>query len=190
MQRHILAGLTAFIIAAAAFAAPVLAASSDSTSLSLTGFAGEVCKLSGQTQGGATENASYSNGLYTITSFIDPDTAFPRASSGTITLTQAYCNYGTKIEITSENKGLKNTGSQVAPSDFITKVDYTITATWGSLQLPVLNTATTPNGTISLDSGAANKGDIVLEIRTPNIDAPALNGQFNDVIKIKIGATI
>jgi hypothetical protein len=166
MKLHVFGIFAALALATSTLSTPAIAGSSDSTSLSLSGFAGNVCKLSGQTIGGQTDNASYANGVYAINAFIDPNTAFPKASSGTITLTQAYCNYGTTIEITSENRGLRNTGTQVAPSDFIIRVDYTVTAVWGTVNLPVLNTANAPDGKVTQDSGAANKGDIVLTIAT------------------------
>jgi hypothetical protein len=190
MKQKALGISAAVALAIIAFALPAMAGSSDSTSLTLSGTAGNVCKLSGQTVASANDNSSYANGIYSINAFIDANTAFPKASSGTITLTQAYCNYGTTIEITSDNKGLKNTGTQVAPSDFLTHVDYTVTASWGAVTLAVLDTASTPNAKITQDTGAANKGDIVLTIATPTLQVPALAGEYNDTIRIKIGASI
>jgi hypothetical protein len=190
-MRHQALGISAtFALATCALALPAIAGSSDSTSIALSGFAGNVCKLSGQTAASQNENSSFANGMYKISTFIDPNTAFPKASSGTITLPQAYCNYGTTIEISSDNKGLRNTGTQVAPSDFRTRVDYTVATTWGTVTLPTLDTASTPDGKVRQDSGAANKGDIVLTIATPNIDAPALAGDFNDTLRITIGVQI
>jgi len=190
MKQKTFGLLAVLSLGTSALAIPALAGCSDSTSLSLSGTAGNVCKLSGQTAGGQSDNSSYANGVYSINAFIDPNTAYPKASSGTISLTQAYCNYGTTIEITSEQRGLRNTGTQIAPSDFLTRVDYTVTAVWGTVTLPVLNTATTPDGKVTKDSGAANKGDIVLTIATPSLEAPALAGEFTDTIRIKIGAQI
>ena len=169
---------------------PVRAADSDQTNITITGFAQNVCKLSGQIAASDSQNSSFAGSVYTITNFIDQNTAFPLASSGTITLAQAYCNYGTNVQISSTNAGLKNTGNQIAPSDFVTKIDYVVSASWGTVTLPVLNTASTPNATVTKDSGAANKGDIVLQITTPALNSPALAGTFTDVLTIKIGAQI
>ena len=50
--------------------------------------------------------------------------------------------------------------------------------------------ANVDDGKVTKDSGAANKGDIVLTIATPSLEAPALAGEFTDTLRIKIGAQI
>ena len=169
---------------------PARPADSASTEIQMTGYAQPVCNLPGGTQTSAS-NATYSNGVLTISSLLDANTATVKAASVKITFPDVMCNYKATISIGSLNGGLKTDGITTNLSgDFLEKVPYKIEGTWGGVALPTLDTNTAGVEPVTKDAGGANRGTLELTVSTVAGNTPVIEGQMSDSIVIKIGAPV
>jgi hypothetical protein len=180
--------LLAALIGAGLMADQAQSADSSSVEIQMSGYAQPVCKLPGGTQSSAS-NATYSNGMLTISNLLDPNTANVKAASVKITFPDVMCNYKATISIASMNGGLKSDG--VTPDltgTFLNVVPYKIEGTWGGLALPVLDTASAGVTPVTKNASGANRGTLELTVSTADGNTPVVEGQMNDRIVLKVGS--
>ncbi|ADP72378.1 hypothetical protein Rvan_3182 [Rhodomicrobium vannielii ATCC 17100] len=166
------------------------ASSSASTSFQIKGVAPQVCQLPGQAApSGAASNATYSSNMVTIESLIDNTTAFVKSSSLTLKFDKAMCNYEAYLSLSSQNSGMTSTDArQATAGEFLSKVDYTVTANWGSIRELILDTS--QQRTAQLQTAGANSGTLTLTFATKDGDIPLVNGTYTDTIAVQIGAKL
>jgi hypothetical protein len=182
--------LPAALIATTLIANHAQSADSASTEIQMTGYAQPVCKLPGGQQTSAS-NATYNNGVLTISNLLDPGTATVKAASVKITFPDVMCNYKATISIASMNGGLKTDGTTPnLTGDFLETVPYKIEGTWGGLALPILDTATAGTTPVSKDAGGANRGVLELTVSTVDGNTPVVEGQMSDRIVLKVGSVL
>lgn len=163
---------------------------SGSVEIQMSGYAQPVCKLPGGTQTSAS-NATYSNGLLTISNLVNSNTATVKAASIKITFPDVMCNYKATITIGSVNGGLKTDGSTPNLSgDFLEKIPYKIEGIWGGLTLPTLDTAVDGTVPVTKDAGGANRGTLELTVSTVDGNVPVVEGQMSDRIVLKVGSAL
>ncbi|MBT3072169.1 hypothetical protein KKP04_15045 [Rhodomicrobium sp. Az07] len=166
------------------------ASSSASTSFQIKGVAPQVCQLPGQAApSGAASNATYSSNMVTIESLIDNSTAFVKSSSLTLKFDKAMCNYEAFLSLSSQNRGMTSTDAkQATAGEFLSKVDYTVTADWGSIHDLILDTS--QQSTAQLQTAGANSGTLTLTFATKNGNVPLVNGTYTDTVAVQIGAKL
>jgi hypothetical protein len=166
------------------------ASSSASTSFQIKGVAPQVCQLPGQAApSGAALNATYSSNMVTIESLIDNSTAFVKSSSLTLKFDKAMCNYEAYLSLSSQNSGMTSTDAkQATAGEFLSKVDYTVTADWGSIRDLILDTS--QQRTAQLQTSGANSGTLTLTFATKDGSVPLVNGTYTDTIAVQIGAKL
>jgi len=164
--------------------------SSAATSFQIKGVAPQVCQLPGQAApSGAATNATYSSNMVTIESLIDNTTAFVKSSSLTLKFDKAMCNYEAYLSLSSQNNGMTSTDAkQAAAGEFLSKVDYTVTANWGSIRELVLDTTQQRNAQVQ--AAGANSGTLTLTFATKDGSVPLVNGTYTDTIAVQIGAKL
>jgi hypothetical protein len=172
------------------YANQAYSADSSSVEIQMTGYAQPVCRLPGGSQQSAS-NATFSNGILTISSLLDPTTATVKAASVKIIFPNVMCNYKATISIASMNGGLKTDGTTPNLSgDFLEKVPYKIEGIWGGLALPTLDTATAGTTPVTKEAGGANRGTLEVTVSTVDGNTPVVAGQLGDGIVIKLGTAI
>ena len=182
--------LPAALITAGLFVNHAQSADSSSVEIQMSGYAQPVCKLPGGTQTSAN-NATYNNGVLTISDLLDATTATVKAASVKITFEDVMCNYKATISIASMNGGLKTEGTTANLSgDFLETVPYKIEGTWGGLALPVLDTATAGTVPVTKEAGGANRGTLELTVSTVDGNTPVVEGQMSDRIVLKVGSAL
>jgi hypothetical protein len=87
---------------------------------------------------------------------------------------------------------MKIVGPSATPvsNQFLTQVNYTATAKWGTLADLVLNTSTNGTDPVSLVSSGPNKGDLIVTLQTPAASAPLVEGEYQDTLIIKVGPVV
>jgi hypothetical protein len=187
---------TLSVALAIAFAVPEVSAqsadtSSASTTFQIKGFAPQVCQLPGQAAvAGAVTNATYSSNIVTLTDFIDSTTAFVKGSTLTLKFDRAMCNYEAYLSLSSQNGGMTSSDAkQAAAGDFLSRVDYTVTANWGSISNLVLDTSKAARS-VNLQSAGANSGPLTLTFATKDGTVPVVNGNYTDTVTVQIGAKL
>ena len=173
------------------FSGHALAAESASVEITLTGEAKPVCLLPSGSQTGGS-GASFANNRVTFDTLVDDSTALVKATSAQVTFPQVMCNYNGYVSVGTQNGGLTTDGQvQDVSGNFLNKVPYKITGTWGNVAMPPLNTATMPAGagSVSKQAGGANRGDLILTVVTEDGTTPVLQGRYSDIIVVKVGAT-
>ncbi|MBJ7532821.1 hypothetical protein JDN40_01650 [Rhodomicrobium vannielii ATCC 17100] len=166
------------------------ASSSASTSFQIKGVAPQVCQLPGQAApSGAASNATYASNMVTIESLIDNSTAFVKSSSLTLKFDKAMCNYEAYLSLSSQNRGMTSTDAkQATAGEFLSKVDYTVTADWGSIRDLILDTS--QQSTAQLQTAGANSGTLTLTFATKDGSVPLVNGTYTDTVAVQIGAKL
>jgi hypothetical protein len=183
--------------AAAAFLAVVLwsslgvAGDSQSVEIKISGYAKPVCVLPSGSQAAGT-NAQFANNNLLIDSLLDETTATVKASSARIVFPGVMCNYSAVVSLGTMHGGLISDGNTPDHTNgFLKKVDYVVTGSWGDVEFPTLNTATaSPGAIVTTETVGANKGDLVVNFSTQNGNIPVLEGQFTDVLVLKVGAAL
>jgi hypothetical protein len=168
-----------------------VAGESDSVEIRISGEAKPVCALP-QAQG-AGANASFSNNVMTIQKLIDDTNATVQPSSLDLTFQGVMCNYGATISIASANGGLASdeTVSDLTGGAFLKLIPYRVQGSWGGIQLNELNTANvTAGGSVTTPAGGANYGDLTLKIFTEKGAIPVIQGEFTDILVLKVGAIL
>jgi hypothetical protein len=187
-MKHRLSQLAIAALLSPALAGAAISAESSDSQIEISGTVGRVCVLPTPIQT-AGSNARFNNGQLVIDELIDENTATVRASSVQITFPKAMCNYNASITIGSQNVGLTLQAEQQALSDnFIRKVPYKLNGKWGSVDIPVLDTAS--EGMVSRTAGGANLGDLTITVTTENGTQPALHGEYRDIIVLKLGSAM
>lgn len=167
----------------------VSAADTGTSEFTIQGTAQQVCELSApaaQTQ----DNVSVEGTSITVTNLINQNDATILPFTAVIKFAQVMCNYSAHVTIQSLDGGLQPV---IAPNSavegsgaFLSHVDYTVNATWGSVALPQLNTATGPIIVEGLASGP-NQADLIVTISTPGSTQPLPEADYLDTLKIQIG---
>jgi hypothetical protein len=164
------------------------AADTGTSDFTIQGTADPVCQLPAPAGNGT--NVAVEGSSITVGSLINENDATVQPFTATLTFPQAMCNYSAWVSIKSENEGLQFDGEQgtaVAESGaFLTHVDYTVNANWGSVALPQLNTATGANE-VAQQANGPNQADLVVIIAAPGSTMPLPEGQYTDTLKIQIG---
>jgi hypothetical protein len=167
--------------------------SSASMQLQIEGVAEKVCILPEPRQT-LSENAAFTGGqVVEIQQMIDEADATLNAASIRLEYPDVMCNYPAKVSISTVNGGLIRNGSDQAQAvtgsgDLLEKVDYRLTARWGSVELPDLATAgAAPGQAVSVEAGGANLADLIIDIVVDDQDTPVLTGQYTDDIQVTVG---
>ncbi len=170
---------------------PAGAADSASTELQIKGTAQSVCRMPAPN---ATDqaNAAVSNLTITVQNLINQQDATVQAWSTTLGFTDVMCNYAAVLSMHSQNGGMVPVTpiTQVVGGQFLTRVDYTATANWGSLNSLVLDTASQNDTPVSVQAAGANRGDLTVRLETQASTVPLLKGEFQDTLVIKVGPSI
>jgi hypothetical protein len=188
LQLSILA-LPVFTVAAFLSAA-AQADDSASTQFTITGTAPKVCALPVPVTTGTANNATFASNTINITQFIDPNTALVTPASLSLQFPNTLCNYSAKVSLQSKSGGLvASNGSAVASSSgaFLQNVPYTVNASWGSFSL-LLDTSTSKGGTVVGETAGATAGNLTLTIATAASTLPVPQGNYQDILTLKIGA--
>jgi hypothetical protein len=181
---------TAAFLVGMSFAGQAGAADSDSVEIRISGEAKPVCALPAQPDS-ATVNAQFSNNVLTIDKLLDDNTAIVKASSANLTFRQVMCNYGATITLATQKGGMTSDGvtTDLTGGSFLKRVDYKVRGSWGNLQLTELDTAgASPGAQVTTQAGGANNGDLTLTILTEDGNTPVVEGVFDDLLVLKIGA--
>jgi hypothetical protein len=177
---------------AALFLTPATyAADSASSELTISGTSPQICQMPDPSATN-TGNASYTNAEITVTNLVNPQDATVQSWSASLNYTEVMCNYAAVLSLKSQNGGMTVIGTQTTPvgGQFLTKVDYTATAKWGSLSELVLNTSSDGVEPVSLQTAGANKADLTVDIETDASNIPLLEGQYQDTLIIKVGPSV
>lgn len=170
--------------------APTIASESDSVEITLQGEATPVCNLPAVVTSNNL-NASMSGGTVSISELVDNTNAWIKPWSIKMTFPGAMCNYNAFIHIESEMGGLKPTTdlNQVVTGTFLEQVDYTVSGTWGNIEI---NSFDTSSGTFSVSqqSPGPNQGDLVIELTSAGSNVPLNQGVYRDRVKVHIGAQL
>jgi hypothetical protein len=165
------------------------AADTGTSEFTIQGTAQPVCDLSppaAQTQ----DNVNVEGTSITVTNLINQNDATIQPFTATIKFDQVMCNYSAYVTIASANGGLQPVNAPNTAVDgsgeFLTHVDYTVNATWGSVTLPQLNTASGLNTVQELASGP-NQADLIVTIATPGSAMPLAQAEYLDTLTIQIG---
>lgn len=162
---------------------------SASINFTVTGVAVPVCLLGPATATGGATNATYAANTITLTQFIDPSTALVTASTMPIQISNAMCNYNAWLSVSSQNGGLTSTNaSSVVGGTFLTTVPYTVQASWGNLSVN-LDTST-GNKVAKVQAAGANVGALSLTFATQQSTIPVVQGTYQDIVIVKIGASM
>ena len=165
------------------------AADTGTSQFTIQGTAQQVCELStpaAQTQ----DNVSVEGTSITVTNLINQNDATILPFTAVIKFAQVMCNYSAYVTIKSMDGGLQPDieHDAVEGSDaFLTHVDYTVDATWGSVALPQLNTANAEQNTVEGLASGPNQADLIVTISTPGSTQPLPEATYLDTLKIQIG---
>lgn len=188
-KQFLIAALTGLM--ATSSTAPADAAGSASTELQIKGTAQSVCRMPAPN---ATDqaNTAVSNLTITVQNLINQQDATVQAWNATLGFTDVMCNYAAVLSMHSQNGGMTpvTPATQPVAGQFLTRVDYTATANWGSLNSLVLNTATQHDTPVSVQAAGANRGDLTVRLETTPSTIPLVQGEFQDTLVIKVGPSI
>ena len=175
-------------IASAVDAAAIDTASNE---ISIQGVAPRVCNMPDPN---ATNmgNTAYVSATVTINELISETDASLESWEATLSYPDVMCNYGATLTLLSRNGGLRRSGGSAIPvgGAFLNRIDYTATASWGNLDDLVLNTATHGTSPVSLQASAPNRGDLTVRLQSLPSDLPVAQGQFDDILVVKVGPSI
>ncbi len=162
-----------------------------SNEISIQGTAPRVCNMPDPSAMN-TGNTSVASAAITINSLISEDDASLQPWEATLSYPNVMCNYGATLSLSSQNGGLRVSGGGVQPvsGTFLDRIDYTATAQWGNLDELVLNTATSGSTPVSIQASAPNRGDLVVTLQSLASTLPVMEGQFEDVLVVKVGPSI
>ena len=181
--------LTLLIAAAAAFPAAAQAQELDRASqrLELAAIAPVACVISSP-RVSSQANASFSetgsaSGQISITQFVDPQSAQPRASSIVLNV-PVLCNTSHRVRVTSANGGLLRTGAtgRGRGGAFGEFVGYTIGIDW----LGQSTEFSTTNNNANINANQPGRGDAIIRVATPAGGAPLVAGQYRDTIVVEV----
>jgi hypothetical protein len=182
----------ALILTSLGFGAQV-AQSADSASgeLQIQGVAQRTCLMPDPTAINSG-NASVQSMTVTVNNLINQQNATIQAWQVSLNYPGVMCNYGATLSLRSLNGGMKAVGPALTPvsNQFLTQVNYTATAKWGTLSDLVLNTSTNGTDPVSLVSPGPNMADLLVSLQTPASTAPLVEGNYQDTLIIKVGPTI
>jgi hypothetical protein len=167
------------------------AADGASGEIQLKGIAPRVCQMPDPTAVNSG-NASFQNMAVTVNQLLNEQDSTVLAWQASLNYPGVMCNYAATLSLRSLNGGMKPTGPalQVAGGAFLTQVNYTATAKWGTLADVTLNTATNGVEPVSIQSPGPNKGDLTITLQTPASTTPLITGQFQDTLIIKVGPAV
>ena len=165
--------------------------SSGSASYNVTGIAVPVCVLGSASASGAASNATFAASTITLTQFLDPTTALVNASTMTLQMANAMCNYNAWLSVSSQNGSLtsSNAGGVASGSGgFLSAVPFTVQANWGSIGV-MLDTSTGAK-VAKVQTGGANSGTLSLTFATQKSALPVVQGTYTDVVTVTVGASM
>lgn len=167
------------------------AADTGSGELQIRGTAIRVCQMPDPTAVNSG-NASVQSMTITVNDLVNQQDATIQAWQASLNYPGVMCNYGATLSLRSLNGGMKIVGPSVTPvsNQFLTQVNYTATAKWGTLADLVLSTSTNGTDPVSLVSPGPNKGDLIITLQTPASTAPLVQGEYQDTLIIKVGPVV
>ena len=178
-------------IALAVSASAAEAASSDSTDITITGIAENICNIpsaptntggAGMTLSGGATDAVQS---VSIDDLVDDATGGLNASSITLTFANGVCNYNANVGIQSANGGMTGPATQAG---FLNRVDYTATASFG-IATATITTAGITGVKDSQAVGGSNLGDLVVNL-TVTANATPLVADICIVVANTVGESL
>lgn len=147
----------------------------------------ERCRVSpptGTTSPNATFTPGANGGALRLTGLVDPVTALTRATQGTI-LFPVVCTGTYSLTVTSQG-GLVNETTTTASNGFATRLNYVLSASWGSAAQSV-ETSGTPVS-LDLSAGGAQLGNLTIGFNVPAGRGPLVAGTYTDEIIIQLNA--
>ncbi len=192
MRSRVRLGLLSAVLSVGCLGTHVAqAADSASGELQIQGTAPRVCQMPDPTAVNSG-NAAVQSMTITVADLINQQDATIQAWQASLNYPGVMCNYGATLSLRSLNGGMKPVGPAITPvsNQFLTQVNYTATATWGTLANLVLDTAVNNTDPVSLVSPGPNKADLLVTVQTPASTNPLVEGQYQDTLIIKVGPTI
>ncbi|MFC6199507.1 hypothetical protein [Ponticaulis profundi] len=199
MKRVLLAA-----VAASFLAAPAIAASSDSTTITLDGSVADTCLIGTAATSSLTNVTPTTETDLDITALADAGTALIQDAAATVTFANSYCNYAHSFGFQAANGALAYDSSvTVTPSSgtFLQQVGYTATLDWSELASP-LSISSTNDTSASASGSAVNdtttatgafRGDLVFTVdldETTSASIPLLSGGYSETFTLSLGATL
>lgn len=168
------------------------AAESGASELSLEGTARRVCNMPTPSSDGDSSNTSVQSVNVTVANLINEQDASLQPWQATLRYADVMCNYAANLRLKSTKGGLKVIGNVATPvgGNFLTHVDYTATATWGTAAPLVLDTAVQQDQQVMMTVPGANHADLVLQLQAPGSNLPVVEGQFQDTLILAIGPAV
>jgi hypothetical protein len=155
--------------------------------IAVTGTAVPVCVLGAVTSAAGT-NAAFATGTIAVDTFIDPATALVKDSTMQLRISNAMCNYNTKITLSSKNGGMtSDNASTITSGDFLTKVPYIFHANWNGVEVTL---DTTQGKTAVQPTTGATVGTLTLDFTTQKSTTPVVKGDYKDTVTVTIGGTM
>ncbi|WP_170936934.1 MULTISPECIES: hypothetical protein [Rhodomicrobium] len=171
-------------------AAGVNAAESQSSDFTIKGTAQPVC-LMPEPQPGTLTNTTVAGRTATIGNLVNQTDAKINPWSVTFNFEQVMCNYNSTVSIRSDKGGMMPVGAQDAAvsgsGEFLSRVDYTVVANWGAVQIQPLNAAGGSPVAVQAQPGGANLANLTMIISAPASTKPLIKGDYQDTIRINVG---
>jgi hypothetical protein len=170
-------------------ASPAQADETATAEFTIEGTAVPVCKMPPPVASQET-NAAFSGTAITVTNLVNQADATVQNWKTILTFPQVMCNYSAYISVKSTKGGLYPLEEPDVvvngSNNFLRRVDYTVIGTWGSIEIPQLNTSGEPI-VVNQISGGPNQADLVLEISTPNSNDPLVTATYQDTLVVQVG---
>lgn len=170
----------------------VYADSQASMEFTIQGTAEKVCIMP-EPNVMTSDNVSVTGQNITIDTLINEGDATLNTASVQLKFPEVMCNYPAKVSIKSMRGGLirLDPGAaqmQAGSEEFKDRVDYRVSGSWGSLQLPQFTTeGVSEQYSQSVEAGGANKADMIVNLTVDGQDIPVLTGNYTDNIVVEVG---
>ncbi len=196
-MKRILIAATA--IAALGFNTSAFAAVDASATVTMGGKVANTCTLGTPTLSSlnASLTPAASSSVVTFNSLANTNTAALNASGFAMNY-EGMCNMAHQIQLKAANGGLRQvTPVAVLGGNFVERIGYTATATWGgqtaSPAIDATSTGAAPAAAEKQDTktvAGANAGTLVLQVTIPSNAAPVVAGDYTETLTLKVAATI
>lgn len=182
---------TTALVALAVASGPAFADSSDSTKITITGVAEEVCSIpSAPTITGATGSPGAETSTVTIADLANPTNAQLYDNTIMLKYENVICNYAANVGIGTTNGGLSYTGTVTdLTGDFATNINYRGSANFADAGPSFVTAGSATSANVSTTGAAVDT--LLIQIDQMDADGkPLLNGTYTDTITVRVGATV
>ena len=140
-----------------------------------------------------SDNVSVIGQNIKIDTLINDEDATLNTASVQLKFPEVMCNYPAKVSIESTHGGLIRPDpgaaqTQTGSGEFKDRIDYRVSGSWGSLQLPQFSTeGVSERYSESVEADGANKADMIVTLSVDGQDIPVLTGNYTDNIVVQVG---